>query len=25
MFDVQSGRLVRTLGGGHFDAINCCK
>ncbi|PRW58966.1 DNA excision repair ERCC-8-like isoform B [Chlorella sorokiniana] len=25
MFDVQSGRLVRTLGGGHFDTINCCK
>lgn len=25
MFDVQSGRLVRTLGGGHFDTVNCCK
>lgn len=25
MFDVLSGRLLRTLGGGHFDTINCCR
>ena len=25
MFDVGSGRLVHTLGGGHFDTINCCR
>eukprot|EP00887_Chlorella_sp_A99_P000785 scaffold5.g785.t1 len=24
-FDVQSGALRRTLGGGHFDSINACK
>lgn len=25
MYDVTSGQLLRTLGGGHFDTINCCK
>jgi len=25
MFDVASGRMLRTLGGGHFDTINCCR
>lgn len=25
MFDIASGRLLRTLGGAHFDTVNCCR
>ena len=25
MYDIVSGSLMHTLGGGHFETINCCR